>query len=158
MARDMKITRIFAHRVACPSTKAPTSGPAASPSPSSTAPSSAWRPTRASSARARSARWVRSICRRMPGRARRLAELGPHLLGRPDGARQAQPSHGRRPQGPSLRQGGIDIACWDILGKAPAAGLHAAGRRFGDVRLYRAISQEAPEAMAARVAGYRAQG
>jgi cis-L-3-hydroxyproline dehydratase len=55
---------------------------------------------------------------------------------------------------------GIDIACWDILGRA--AGLPVCtllGGRFGEsVRLYRAISQESPDAMAERVAGYRAEG
>ena len=55
---------------------------------------------------------------------------------------------------------GIDIACWDILGQA--AGLPVCvlmGGRYGEsVRLYRAISQESPEEMAAKVAGYRAEG
>jgi L-alanine-DL-glutamate epimerase-like enolase superfamily enzyme len=55
---------------------------------------------------------------------------------------------------------GIDIACWDILGQV--SGLPVAvllGGRYGpDFVLYRAISQEAPEAMAERVAGYRAEG
>lgn len=55
---------------------------------------------------------------------------------------------------------GIDIACWDILGQA--TGLPACellGGRYGkDVPLYRAISQESPEEMAAKVAGYRAEG
>ena len=45
---------------------------------------------------------------------------------------------------------GIDIACWDILGQA--AGLPVCellGGRYGeDVQLYRAISQESPDAMA----------
>ena len=55
---------------------------------------------------------------------------------------------------------GIDMACWDILGQAtglPVAAL-LGGRYGADFVLYRAISQEAPEEMARRVAGYRAEG
>lgn len=90
-----------------------------------------------------------------------LRELGPHLIGgdprelgvlnqRMDAALKGHP----------YVKSGIDMACWDILGKA--AGLPVCtlmGGRFGDsVRLYRAISQESPEAMARRVAGYRGEG
>lgn len=54
----------------------------------------------------------------------------------------------------------LDIACWDILGQA--SGLPVAellGGRYGeDFHLYRAISQESPEAMAQRVGEYRAEG
>jgi cis-L-3-hydroxyproline dehydratase len=55
---------------------------------------------------------------------------------------------------------GIDIACWDILGQATGLPVCVLmGGRFGDkVRLYRAISQEAPQEMARKVAGYRAEG
>jgi L-alanine-DL-glutamate epimerase-like enolase superfamily enzyme len=55
---------------------------------------------------------------------------------------------------------GIDVACWDILGQA--SGLPVAtllGGRYGDdFVLYRAISQDSPDAMAESVAGYRAEG
>ena len=54
----------------------------------------------------------------------------------------------------------IDIACWDLLGqvsKQPVCTL--LGGRYGDdFVLYRAISQEAPAAMADKVAAYRREG
>src|SRR3954454_8652687 len=90
-----------------------------------------------------------------------IAELGPHLIG------EDPTELGRRSQrmdaalkGHPYVKSGIDMACWDILGQA--AGLPVCtllGGRFGEsVRLYRAISQEAPDAMAKRVAAYRAEG
>ena len=90
-----------------------------------------------------------------------IKELGPHLIGldprelgvlnhRMDAALKGHP----------YVKSGIDIACWDILGKA--AGLPVCqlmGGRFGEkVRLYRAISQVPPDEMAANVAGYRDEG
>ncbi len=54
----------------------------------------------------------------------------------------------------------LDMACWDIAGKL--AGMPVAqlmGGRHGDsFPLYRAISQEAPKKMAARVGEYRREG
>jgi len=54
----------------------------------------------------------------------------------------------------------IDMACWDILGKKtklPCCKLM--GGRYGkDFNLYRAISQESPDEMAAKVSGYRKEG
>jgi cis-L-3-hydroxyproline dehydratase len=54
----------------------------------------------------------------------------------------------------------LDMACWDLLGQAagqPVCQLMG-GRHGDDFALYRAISQDSPEAMAERVAQYRAEG
>jgi L-alanine-DL-glutamate epimerase-like enolase superfamily enzyme len=90
-----------------------------------------------------------------------LAELGPHLLG--EDPRQLGKLNRRMDaalKGHAYVKSAVDMACWDVLGKAtgvPACLL--LGGRFGeDFVLYRAISQESPGAMAARVAGYRAEG
>jgi L-alanine-DL-glutamate epimerase-like enolase superfamily enzyme len=90
-----------------------------------------------------------------------LAELGPHLLG--EDPRQLGKLNRRMDaalKGHPYVKSGLDMACWDILGKVtnqPVCIL--LGGRFGDdVRLYRAISQEAPETMAARIASYRTEG
>jgi L-alanine-DL-glutamate epimerase-like enolase superfamily enzyme len=63
-------------------------------------------------------------------------------------------------KGHSYVKSGIDVACWDILGQACAVPVcELLGGRYGqDVHLYRAISQESPEQMADKVAGYRAEG
>ena len=90
-----------------------------------------------------------------------LRELAPHVLGLDPRALSAL-NHRMDAalKGHPYVKSGIDVACWDLLGKA--AGLPVCtllGGRFGDrIRLYRAISQESPDAMAAKVAGYRAEG
>jgi L-alanine-DL-glutamate epimerase-like enolase superfamily enzyme len=90
-----------------------------------------------------------------------IAELGPHLLG-------ADPTElaalNRRMdaalKGHAYVKSALDMACWDLLGKA--AGLPVCtllGGRYGDdFILYRAISQQSPDEMAASVAAYRSQG
>ena len=54
----------------------------------------------------------------------------------------------------------IDIACWDLLGKATDQPLYTllGGAAQDDVVLYRAISQEAPDVMARKIEGYAAEG
>ncbi|HZT82955.1 MAG TPA: cis-3-hydroxy-L-proline dehydratase [Gemmataceae bacterium] len=90
-----------------------------------------------------------------------IAEIGPHLLG--EDPLQLGRLNGRMDaalKGHPYVKSGLDMACWDILGQATGQPVCTLlGGRFGeDFGLYRAISQEAPEAMAARVAEYRAQG
>ncbi|MCM2374774.1 cis-3-hydroxy-L-proline dehydratase [Aporhodopirellula aestuarii] len=90
-----------------------------------------------------------------------LREMAPHLLG-------ADPRElGKINQlmdsvlnGHPYVKTAVDIACWDILGKAtglPVCSLM--GGRYGEkVRLYRAITQLPPDEMASNVAKYRSQG
>jgi L-alanine-DL-glutamate epimerase-like enolase superfamily enzyme len=90
-----------------------------------------------------------------------LRELGPHLLGSdPRQLGKLNRVMDAALKGHPYVKSGIDIACWDILGQT--AGLPVCellGGRYGkDVHLYRAISQDTPDAMAARVAGYRREG
>jgi L-alanine-DL-glutamate epimerase-like enolase superfamily enzyme len=87
-----------------------------------------------------------------------IAELAPHLLGadplalgtlneRMDAAMRGHP----------YVKSAIDMACWDILGHVsglPVATLMG-GRVGDDFALYRAISQDSPENMAARIREYR---
>ena len=90
-----------------------------------------------------------------------IKELAPHLLG-------FDPTHldvlNRRMdaalKGHPYVKSGIDMACWDILGQAAGQPVcHLLGGRYGDdFVLYRAISQESPEEMASKVAGYRDDG
>jgi len=90
-----------------------------------------------------------------------LRELSPHLLGfDPRELMKLNHRMDTALKGHPYVKSGIDIACWDILGKTtqlPVCTL--LGGRFGErVRLYRAISQQAPEEMAKNVAQYHAQG
>src|SRR5947208_9004138 len=90
-----------------------------------------------------------------------LVELGPHLIG--EDPRELQKLNRRMDaalKGHPYVKSGIDLACWDILGKVTGQPVCTLlGGRYGEsFVLYRAISQEAPEAMASRVADYRAEG
>ena len=90
-----------------------------------------------------------------------IAELGPHLLGQdPLELGRLNRRMDAALKGHAYVKSGIDMACWDILGKVTGQPVCTLlGGRYGDdVVLYRAISQESPEAMAGRVAGYRREG
>lgn len=90
-----------------------------------------------------------------------IAELGPHLLGEdPTQLGKLNRRMDAALLGHPYVKSGIDMACWDLLGQATGLPVCTLlGGRYGDdVPLYRAISQESPEAMAGRVAGYRAEG
>jgi L-alanine-DL-glutamate epimerase-like enolase superfamily enzyme len=90
-----------------------------------------------------------------------LRELAPHVIGY-DPRELAKLNHRMDAalKGHPYVKSGIDIACWDILGQATGLPVCVLmGGRFGDrVRLYRAISQESPDVMAKKVAGYRDEG
>ncbi|HEX3149825.1 MAG TPA: cis-3-hydroxy-L-proline dehydratase [Gemmataceae bacterium] len=90
-----------------------------------------------------------------------LAELGPHLIG--EDPLQLLKLNRRMDavlKGHPYVKSAVDMACWDLLGKATGLPVCVLlGGRYGDdVTLYRAISQESPDQMAAKVAGYRAEG
>lgn len=90
-----------------------------------------------------------------------LEELAPHLIGAdPMQLGPLNQLMDSRLKGHPYVKSAIDVACWDILGKATGQPIcNLLGGRFGDdITLYRAISRQAPEAMAANVAGYRAEG
>jgi L-alanine-DL-glutamate epimerase-like enolase superfamily enzyme len=96
-----------------------------------------------------------------PGARTGIAELAPHLLGHdPRELGALNQRMDRALKGHPYVKSAIDMACWDLLGKA--SGLPVCtllGGRFGEsVELYRAISQDTPARMAASVAGYRKQG
>lgn len=90
-----------------------------------------------------------------------LRELAPHLIGH-DPRELLKLNHRMDAalKGHAYVKSGIDIACWDILGQATGLSVCVLlGGRYGDaVRLYRAVSQESPDEMAAKVAGYRREG
>jgi L-alanine-DL-glutamate epimerase-like enolase superfamily enzyme len=90
-----------------------------------------------------------------------IEEIAPHLIG-------LDPTHvGVINQvmdealiGHNYAKSALDMACWDLLGKkAKLPVCDLMGGRYGDkIDLYRAISQESPEQMAAKVSGYRDEG
>ncbi|REJ81118.1 MAG: mandelate racemase [Acidobacteria bacterium] len=90
-----------------------------------------------------------------------IRELAPHLLGEdPRQLERLNRTMDAALKGHPYVKSALDMACWDLLGKAcgqPATTL--LGGRFGaGATLYRAISQQDPDAMAERVAEHRRAG
>ena len=90
-----------------------------------------------------------------------IQEIAPHIIGLdPRQPRVVYQAMDRALKGHPYAKSAIDMACWDLLGRVSSQPIcNLLGGRFGDdYVLYRAISQEAPEVMAKKVAGYRAEG
>ncbi len=90
-----------------------------------------------------------------------IAELAPRLLGEdPTELERINRLMDHHLKGHPYVKSALDVACWDVLGQVSGLPLCTLlGGRYGeDFGLYRAISQASPAEMAARVAGYRAEG
>jgi L-alanine-DL-glutamate epimerase-like enolase superfamily enzyme len=90
-----------------------------------------------------------------------LAEIGPKLIGLdPTNLGALNRRMDAALKGHAFVKAPIDIACWDILGKAAGLPVYTllGGAAQERVALYRAISQQPPEQMARAVAGYKAEG
>jgi cis-L-3-hydroxyproline dehydratase len=90
-----------------------------------------------------------------------IAELAPHLIGLdPTALSVVNDRMDRALRGHPYVKSALDMACWDILGKVTGQPLVTLlGGRYGEsFPLYRAISQESPDAMAERVLAYRGEG
>lgn len=90
-----------------------------------------------------------------------LQELAPRLIGEdPTQIERLDRTMDQALKGHPYVKSAIDVAAWDVLGQV--AGMPVCellGGRYGDdFVLYRAISQDTPEAMAASVTGYREEG
>ena len=90
-----------------------------------------------------------------------LGEIGPKLIGvDPTDLGTLNRRMDALLRGHPYVKAAVDNACWDILGQS--AGMPVwkllGGRAQQDLKLYRAISQEAPEIMARKIDGYRKEG
>ena len=90
-----------------------------------------------------------------------IKELAPHIIGQdPTQLLPLNRLMDAALKGHPYVKTGIDIACWDILGQVTGQSVCTLlGGRYGDdFVLYRAISQQSPDEMAEKVAGYRDEG
>lgn len=96
-----------------------------------------------------------------PGARSGIAELAPHLLGLdPTAIGPVNHAMNTALMGHPYVKSALDMACWDLLGKATARSVcDLLGGRHGEkIELYRAISQRPAADMAENVAGYRDEG
>ena len=90
-----------------------------------------------------------------------IEEIAPHLIGLdPSNYGLINKVMDEALIGHNYAKSAIDMACWDLLGKKANLSIcDLMGGKHGDeIELYRAISQESPEKMAAKVSGYRKEG
>ena len=90
-----------------------------------------------------------------------IGEIGPKLIGLdPTQLGVINRRMDEALRGHLYAKSAIDVACWDILGKASELPVYVllGGAQQESIKLYRAISQEEPEVMARKIAGYKAQG
>ena len=90
-----------------------------------------------------------------------VQEIGPALIGAdPTQLGEINQQMDRVMKGHPYVKSALDIACWDLLGKAAQLPICCLlGGRYGDdVVLYRAISQRPADEMASNVAEYRKEG
>ena len=90
-----------------------------------------------------------------------IAELAPILIGQdPTKLGPLNQLMDRSLRGHPYVKAAIDVACWDILGKASGQSVATllGGTHGDDFALYRAISQDTPERMAESVTKYRDEG
>lgn len=90
-----------------------------------------------------------------------IAEIAPHLIGvDPTKLSLVNQRMDQSLRGHPYVKSAIDMACWDILGKACEQSVSTlmGGRYDEEFALYRAISQDTPERMTASVAKYRSEG
>lgn len=101
----------------------------------------------------------------MPGYAAETPQaiglLAPHLLGKnPLGTSAIAQVMERELAGHELARTAIDLACWDLLGKAAGLPVHAllGGRLVDAIPLHRVVPLGTPEETLARVDALRAEG